>query len=254
MLDMGFIHDVRRIIAALPERRQSLFFSATMQPEIIKLAATILNKPRKVEVTPSASTVDTIGQYLYFVDRSNKNALLMEILRDKSIKTALVFTRTKHGADKVMRTLVKNNIKAEAIHGNKAQNARQRALANFKAQTTRVLVATDIAARGIDVDDLELVINYEIPNIPETYVHRIGRTGRAGASGTAYSFCDAEEKEFIRDIEKLINRKIPVIADHPFPLTGEIPVKTESRTARHNPGHARPVPANDKNRWYRRRG
>lgn len=254
MLDMGFIHDVRRIIATLPERRQSLFFSATMQPEIIKLAATILNKPRKVEVTPSASTVDTIGQYLYFVDRSNKNALLMEILRDKSIKTALVFTRTKHGADKVMRTLVKNNIKAEAIHGNKAQNARQRALANFKAQTTRVLVATDIAARGIDVDDLELVINYEIPNIPETYVHRIGRTGRAGASGTAYSFCDAEEKEFIRDIEKLINRKIPVIADHPFPLTGEMPVKTESRTARHNPGHARPVPANDKNRWFRRKG
>ena len=254
MLDMGFIHDVRRIIAALPERRQSLFFSATMQPEIIKLAATILNKPRKVEVTPSASTVDTIGQYLYFVDRSNKNALLMEILRDKSIKTALVFTRTKHGADKVMRTLVKNNIKAEAIHGNKAQNARQRALANFKAQTTRVLVATDIAARGIDVDDLELVINYEIPNIPETYVHRIGRTGRAGASGTAYSFCDSEEKAFIRDIEKLINRKIPVIADHPFPLTGEIPVKTESRTPRHNPGHARPVPANDKNRWFRRKG
>jgi ATP-dependent RNA helicase RhlE len=253
MLDMGFIHDVRRIIATLPERRQSLFFSATMQPEIIKLAATILNKPRKVEVTPSASTVDTIGQYLYFVDRSNKNALLMEILRDKSIKTALVFTRTKHGADKVMRTLVKNNIKAEAIHGNKAQNARQRALANFKAQTTRVLVATDIAARGIDVDDLELVINYEIPNIPETYVHRIGRTGRAGASGTAYSFCDAEEKDFIRDIEKLINRKIPVIADHPFPLTDENPVKTETRTTRHNPGHARPVPANDKNRWFRRK-
>ncbi|HJZ39339.1 MAG TPA: DEAD/DEAH box helicase [Bacteroidales bacterium] len=253
MLDMGFIHDVRKIITALPERRQSLFFSATMQPEIIKLAATILNKPRKVEVTPSASTVDTIGQYLYFVDRSNKNALLMEILRDKSIKTALVFTRTKHGADKVMRTLLKNNIKAEAIHGNKAQNARQRALANFKAQTTRVLVATDIAARGIDVDDLELVINYEIPNIPETYVHRIGRTGRAGASGTAYSFCDAEEKDFIRDIEKLINRKIPVIADHPFPLTDESPVKTASQTDRHNPGHARPVPANNKNRWYRRK-
>jgi ATP-dependent RNA helicase RhlE len=251
MLDMGFIHDVRRIIAALPEKRQSLFFSATMQPEIIKLAATILNKPKKVEVTPSASTVDTIGQYLYFVDRGNKNALLMDILRDKSIKTALVFTRTKYGADKVMRTLLKNNIKAEAIHGNKAQNARQRALANFKARTTRVLVATDIAARGIDVDDLELVINYEIPNIPETYVHRIGRTGSAGASGTAYSFCEAEEKAYIRDIEKLINRKIPVVADHPFPLTDEHPVKSTVQSGRRDQGHARPVPANEKKRWYR---
>ncbi len=219
MLDMGFIHDIRRIIAALPAKRQSLFFSATMPPEIVKLAGTILNNPKKIEVTPSASTVEIIGQFIYFVDKGNKSALLMEILRDKSIKNALVFTRTKYGADKVMRILVKNNIRAEAIHGNKGQNARQRALANFKTQTIRVLVATDIAARGIDVDDLGLVINYEIPNIAETYVHRIGRTGRAGASGMAYSFCDSEEKAYLKDIEKLINRKIPVVDDHPFPVT-----------------------------------
>jgi ATP-dependent RNA helicase RhlE len=240
MLDMGFIHDIRRIISFLPAKRQSLFFSATMQPEIIKLASTILHNPKKVEVTPSASTVEIVGQYIYYVDKGNKNALLMDILRDKSIKTALVFTRTKHGADKVMKILVKNNIKAEAIHGNKGQNARQRALANFKAQTTRVLVATDIAARGIDVDDLELVINYEIPNIAETYVHRIGRTGRAGASGTAYSFCDSEEKSFLKDIEKLINRKIPVVEDHPYPLMIQETANFAQQAARHGNGHARP--------------
>jgi ATP-dependent RNA helicase RhlE len=251
MLDMGFIHDVRRIIAVLPQKRQSLFFSATLQPEIIKLASTILHNPKKVEVTPSASTADTIGQYIYFVDKGNKNALLMDILRDKSIKTALVFTRTKHGADKVMKVLVKNNIKAEAIHGNKAQNARQRALANFKAQTTRVLVATDIAARGIDVDDLGFVINYEIPNVAETYVHRIGRTGRAGAAGTAYSFCDAEEKAYLRDIEKLINRKILVVEDHRFPLTNENPVKPPVQVKRHNSGHVRPTSLNEQRRWTR---
>jgi ATP-dependent RNA helicase RhlE len=255
MLDMGFIHDIRRLLALLPAKRQSLFFSATMPPEIVKLAGTILNNPKKVEVTPSASTVEIIGQYIYFVDKGNKNALLMDILKDASIKTALVFTRTKYGADKVMQVLVKNNIRAEAIHGNKGQNARQRALANFKAQTTRVLVATDIAARGIDVDDLALVINYEIPNIAETYVHRIGRTGRAGAAGTAYSFCDAEEKAYLRDIEKLINIKIPVVEDHPYPL-----VKLESASAaRQEPqrysGHARPGQAvRSKNNWNRRPG
>jgi ATP-dependent RNA helicase RhlE len=178
----------------------------------------------------------------------------MDILKDKSIKTALVFTRTKHGADKVMRVLIKNNIKAEAIHGNKAQNARQRALANFKAQTTRVLVATDIAARGIDVDDLGFVINYEIPNVAETYVHRIGRTGRAGASGTAYSFCDAEERTYLRDIERLINRKIPVINDHPFPLTNENPVKAVAQSHRPSPGHARPNGANMARKWHRTAG
>jgi ATP-dependent RNA helicase RhlE len=254
MLDMGFIHDVRKIISALPQKRQSLFFSATLQPEIIKLASTILRNPKKVEVTPSASTADTIGQFIYFVDKANKNALLMNILKDKTIKTALVFTRTKFGADKVMKVLVKNNIKAEAIHGNKAQNARQRALANFKAQTTRVLVATDIAARGIDVDDLGFVINYEIPNIAETYVHRIGRTGRAGASGTAYSFCDAEEKAYLRDIEKLIKRKIPVVEDHPFPLTDENPVKPPNQVKRHNTGHARPTSVSNSRNWSHRPG
>ena len=226
MLDMGFIHDVRRIIAALPQKRQSLFFSATMPPEIVRLAGTIVYKPVKVEVTPSASTVDIVDQFVYFIDRGNKNSLLLELLKDEKIKTALVFTRTKYGADKVVRVLKKKNISAEAIHGNKAQNARQKALSSFKAQTTRVLVATDIAARGIDVDDLEYVINFEIPNISETYVHRIGRTGRAGAKGTAISFCDAEEKEYLKDIEKLITKKIQVVDDHPFPLLDNYPVKT----------------------------
>ena len=225
MLDMGFIHDVRKIISALPQKRQSLFFSATMPPEIVKLAGSIVYKPVKVEVTPSASTVDIVNQFVYFIDKGNKNALLIDLLKDEKIKTALVFTRTKFGADKVVKVLNKRNITAEAINGNKAQNARQRALSSFKAQTTRVLVATDIAARGIDVDDLEYVINYEIPNISETYVHRIGRTGRAGANGTAISFCDAEEKVYLRDIEKLITKKITVVEDHPFPLIDNNPVK-----------------------------
>lgn len=236
MLDMGFIHDVRKILAALPQKRQSLFFSATMPPEIVKLAGSIVYKPVKVEVTPSASTVDIVNQYVYFIDRGNKNSLLLELLKDEKIKTALVFTRTKFGADKVVRVLKKKSITAEAIHGNKAQNARQKALSGFKAQTTRVLVATDIAARGIDVDDLEYVINYEIPNISETYVHRIGRTGRAGAKGTAISFCDAEEKEYLRDIEKLITKKIEVIEDHPFPLMDNNPVKTTKQ----KPNNRRP--------------
>ena len=218
MLDMGFIHDVRKIISYLPQKRQSLFFSATLQPEIVKLANTIVYNPNKVEVTPSASTAEIVEQFIYFVDKRNKNDLLVDLLKDTTIKTALVFTRTKYGADKVMRILQKNRIKAEAIHGNKTQNARQRALANFKAQTTRVLVATDIAARGIDVDDLEYVINYEIPNIAETYVHRIGRTGRAGAAGTAYSFCDAEEKAYLKDIEKLINGRFRLWKIMPFRL------------------------------------
>lgn len=218
MLDMGFIHDIRKLLAALPKKKQSLFFSATMPPAIVKLAKTILHNPTKVTVSPASSTVDIIAQYVYFIDKTNKNALLVDILKDKQIKTALVFTRTKYGADKVARILNRNKIKAEAIHGNKSQNARQRALANFKAQTTRVLVATDIAARGIDVDDLAYVINYEMSNIAETYVHRIGRTGRAGASGTALSFCNAEEKAYLRNVEKLIGKKISVIDDHPYPL------------------------------------
>jgi len=233
MLDMGFIHDVKKLLAVLPHKRQSLFFSATMPPEIVKLSGTILNQPLKVEVTPSASTVDIIRQFVYFVDKGNKPAMLIEILKDENIKTALVFTRTKHGADKVVKILTKNHISAEAIHGNKSQNARQRALTNFKSQTTRVLVATDIAARGIDIEDMEFVINFELSNIAETYVHRIGRTGRAGAKGTAYSFCDAEEKEFLRDIEKLIGKKIPVIHDHPFPLMDHNPLKAPKQQQNH---------------------
>jgi ATP-dependent RNA helicase RhlE len=239
MLDMGFVHDVKKLLAVLPKKRQSLFFSATMPPEIVSLANTILFHPLKVSVTPVSSTVDIIEQSVYFVDKVNKNALLIEILKNTAIKTALVFTRTKHGADKVVNLLLKNNIKAEAIHGNKAQNARQRALTNFKAQTTRVLVATDIAARGIDVDELAYVVNYEIPNIPETYVHRIGRTGRAGANGTAISFCDAEERAFLKDIEKLIAKKIPVIENHPFPMTNFNPIKEAKQQGRGNSGHAR---------------
>ena len=232
MLDMGFIHDVKKVLAALPRKRQTLFFSATMPPEIVKLADTILNNPKKVTITPGSPTVDIIDQFIYFVDKGNKTALLIDVLKDTNIKSALVFMRTKHGADKVIKELLRNNIKAEAIHGNKAQNARQRALANFKDQTTRVLVATDIAARGIDVDEMEFVINYEMPNVSETYVHRIGRTGRAGAKGTAYSFCDAEEKAYLKDIEKLIRKKIPVIDEHPFPLIDHHPVKAPKQQQR----------------------
>jgi ATP-dependent RNA helicase RhlE len=256
MLDMGFIHDVKKIIAILPKQRQSLFFSATMAPEIVKLAGTILHHPSKVEVTPSASTVDTINQKIFYVDKADKNSLLLHLLKDNGIKTVLVFTRTKHGADKVVRILSKNQIKAEAIHGNKAQNARQRALNNFKSQTTRVLVATDIAARGIDVDDLEYVINFEIPNIPETYVHRVGRTGRAGANGTAYSFVDTEEKIFLRDIEKLIAKRIPVEDNHPFPSTsnGTVSAGTQHDSHKHPVAKAKQAHAGSGSRSSRWRG
>ena len=249
MLDMGFIHDVKKLLLALPKKKQSLFFSATMPPEIVKLANSILQSPSKIEITPSARTLDIIKQFVYFVDKGNKNALLIDLLRDQSIKTALVFTRTKYGADKVVRVLVKNNIKAEAIHGDKAQNARQRALTNFKAKTTRVLVATDIAARGIDVEDMEFVINYEIPNIAETYVHRIGRTGRAGAKGTAFSFCDGEEKQYLKDIEKLITKKIPVVEGHPFPLI-EVPEKVLNNFEKHHLNHSKPNPSRNPHKSF----
>ena len=216
MLDMGFVHDVKRIIAKLPAKRQTLFFSATMPPEIQQLADVLLTNPAKVEVTPVSSTADTIQQALYFVDRQNKKSLLIHLLQDKSIETALVFSRTKHGADKIARGLSEAGIRAEAIHGNKSQNARQSALSNFKSRRTRVLVATDIAARGIDIDELTHVINHDLPNVPETYVHRIGRTGRAGASGIAISFCDAEERTDLNDIQKLIKKIIPVVDEHPY--------------------------------------
>jgi ATP-dependent RNA helicase RhlE len=219
MLDMGFIHDVKKVIAKLPAKRQTLFFSATMPKEIADLANTILTNPVRVEVAPVSSTANTIAQSLYYVEKKDKRKLLQHVLQDRSIQRALVFTRTKHGADRVVKELHQAGVKAEAIHGNKSQNARQRALTNFKSSAIRILVATDIAARGIDVDDLTHVINYEIPNIPETYVHRIGRTGRAGASGISLSFCDEEEKEFIDDIQKLIGKKIPLAADNPYVLT-----------------------------------
>lgn len=218
MLDMGFIHDVKKIIAKLPARRQSLFFSATMPPAISKLAETILVNPEKVAVTPVSSPVEAIDQSVYFVGGKDKTKLLVRLLEDASVESALVFTRTKHGANKVAEGLVKAGIRAEAIHGNKSQGARQRALGNFKKGDTRVLVATDIAARGLDIEELSHVINFELPNIPETYVHRIGRTGRAGLSGVALSFCDEEEKPFLADIQKLIARKIPVVEGHPYPL------------------------------------
>jgi ATP-dependent RNA helicase RhlE len=256
MLDMGFIHDVKKLLTMLPEKRQSLFFSATMPSEIIKLANTILKNPQTVSVTPVSSTVDIINQYVYFVDKENKNSLLIDILQDKKIKNALVFTRTKHGANKVAKILLSHNIKAEAIHGNKSQSARQNALNNFKAQTTRVLVATDIAARGIDVDELEYVMNFEMPNIAETYVHRIGRTGRAGAKGTAFSFCDAEEKEYLRDIEKLISKKITIVEKHLFPLKNNNPVKANEQVqGRVNTGQSRQQPqtASSPKKWYGKR-
>jgi ATP-dependent RNA helicase RhlE len=216
MLDMGFVHDVKRIIAKLPANRQTLFFSATMPPEIQQLAKVLLKDPVKIEVTPPASTVDLIQQGVYMVDKQNKQSLLIHLLKDESIETVLIFTQMKHAADKLARVLNNAGIRTEAIHGNKSQNARQAALANFKSRRTRVLVATDIAARGIDIDELAHVINYELPNVPETYVHRIGRTGRAGASGSAISFCDRSERTYLADIEKLIRKKIPVVSSQGF--------------------------------------
>jgi superfamily II DNA/RNA helicase len=209
MLDMGFIHDIRRIVAKLPGKRQTLFFSATMPREIAELANHMLRDPVRVAVTPQATTVERITQRVVHVDRNGKPALLAEILRREPIERVLVFTRTKRGADKVVRALAKSGHAAEAIHGNKSQNQRERVLAAFRTGSVRTLVATDIAARGIDVEGISHVVNYDLPNIPESYVHRIGRTARAGADGIAISFCDAEERAYLRDIEKLIRMAIP---------------------------------------------
>ena len=242
MLDMGFVHDVKRIIAKLPVKKQTLFFSATMPPEIKQLSGMLLQDPVKIEVTPVSSTVDTIEQSVYFVEKPNKRLLLAHLLSNALIETALVFTKTKHGADRVTRDLNRNGIHAEAIHGNKSQNERQRALSNFINRRTRVLVATDIAARGIDIDDLTHVINFDLPDVPETYVHRIGRTGRAGASGIAISFCDYEEKISLSDIQKLIGKKIPIVKGHPYdvalmhPQTVVSPQQSSSFNKRRNPG------------------
>jgi len=216
MLDMGFINDIKKIISKLPAKRQTVFFSATAPYEIKKFADTLLHNPVSVTITPVASTADLIKQSVYYVSQENKRPLLRHVLKTDSIEHALVFTRTKHGADKVVKELNKNGIKAEAIHGNKSQNARERALRGFKDRSIRVLVATDIASRGIDVDKLTHVINFEIPEQAETYVHRIGRTGRAGESGVALSFCNTDERAYMRNINKLIKKTIDVVATHPF--------------------------------------
>lgn len=212
MLDMGFSHDVKKIMALMPVTRQTMMFSATMPPEIANLTKSILKKPVVVKVNPVSSTVDSINQGVYLVERKDKKSLLVKLLDNRKLDSVLIFTRTKHRADKVARDLVKAKISAQAIHGNKSQGARQQALSNFKAKRTRVLVATDIAARGIDVQEMSHVINFDLPNVPETYVHRIGRTGRAGLTGTALSFCDSEEKSMLKDIQKLISKKIPVVS------------------------------------------
>ena len=251
MLDMGFIHDIKKIIPMLPKNRQSLFFSATMPAEIQKLADTILINPVKVEVTPVSSTADKVEQTIYMVEKSDKRSLLRHILKDGSIARVLVFTRTKHGADRVAKELNKSEIQAEAIHGNKSQNARQRALTNFKAGTTRVLVATDIAARGIDVEELSHVINYELPNEPETYVHRIGRTGRAGNKGIALSFCDADERSYLKSIQKLINKSLEVNKEHPYvSAVAETEVSSAAKPAAGKPGNKN---GRNRNNWRSRK-
>ncbi|MBB2952392.1 MULTISPECIES: DEAD/DEAH box helicase [Sphingobacterium] len=218
MLDMGFIHDVKKLIKIIPEKRQTLFFSATMPPEIQKLANHILVDPIKVEVTPESTTAEKIQQEVYYVKKNDKKDLLIHVLKEKNINHVLVFSKTKHGADRIVKDLAKKNIQSAAIHGNKSQSARQNALKNFKDRTLRVLVATDIAARGIDIDELAFVINYDLPNIPESYVHRIGRTGRAGKDGQAISFCDEEEYAFLLDIQKSIRMEIPLVEKHPYAL------------------------------------
>lgn len=229
MLDMGFIHDIKKIIAKLPTKRQSLFFSATMAKEIVELAGKILSgNPQRVTIEPKKTTAEKVEQAIYFVQKTDKPNLLKYILQENPDSSTLVFCRTKHGSDKIVRILTKAKIQSAAIHGNKSQNQRQKALNDFKEGKLKVLIATDIAARGIDVEDLALVINFDLPNVPETYVHRIGRTGRAAASGIALSFCNIEEKAYLKDIEKLISQKIPVISNHPFPDDGtEVIVKTK---------------------------
>ncbi len=233
MLDMGFIHDIKKIIRKLPSKRQSLFFSATMPTEIVALSQKILGNPEKVTINPEQTTADKVKQAVYYVSKSNKTNLLKHLLQTEVFGSVLIFSRTKHGADRIVRLLGKANIKAAAIHGNKSQAARQRALENFKNGEVGILVATDIAARGIDVEELSYVINYDLPNIPETYIHRIGRTGRASLSGVALSFCDGEERPYLRDIQKLIGQEVPVITDQPFEDDGTfVPSKKQGQQYR----------------------
>lgn len=231
MLNMGFINDVRKVIALLPQKRQNLFFSATMPKEILHLADSILQNPVKIEVTPVSSTADTVQQAVFFVKKHDKKLLLQDILKNEKMTSVLVFTRTKHGADRVVKDLEIAGIGAKAIHGNKSQNNRQKALAEFKSGDIRVLVATDIAARGIDIDELMFVVNYDLPNEPESYVHRIGRTGRAGRDGVALSFCDEEEFEYLLDIEKLIGFKIRRMEKHPYAITITAPLPAAVKKA-----------------------
>lgn len=255
MLDMGFIHDIKKLLQILPPKRQNLFFSATMPKPIQELAHTILNQPIKVEVTPESTTAETVKQSLYYVDKDNKIKLLHQLLTENIRESVLVFTRTKHGADKLVKALAKLGVSGAAIHGNKSQNARQNALNNFKNKKIKVLVATDIAARGIDIDLLKYVVNFEIPNIPETYVHRIGRGGRAGAEGVAISLCDIDEKAYVKDIEKTIGMKIPEIKNHPFPMEKfEIspPKEKKPRPQREARGNSEKKPKSKKPRFRKR--
>ena len=229
MLDMGFINDIKKLLKVLPKKRQSLFFSATMPGNIQKLSREILYKPQKVEVTPESTTAETVQQVVYFTNRTDKRKLLLHLLKNPELDQVLIFERTKRGADRLSKDLSKKNIRAVAIHGDKAQNQRQRALNDFKNGKLRVLVATDIAARGLDIDKLNYVVNFDIPNIPETYVHRIGRVGRAGETGIAISLCEPEENEFFTDIEKLINRKVDRAQENPFPQTDKPMTKAEKK-------------------------
>lgn len=260
MLDMGFIHDIKKLLQILPQKRQNLFFSATMPKPIQELAGSILHHPVKVEVTPESTTAETIRQEIYYVDKENKIKLLNDLIKNQIKESVLVFTRTKHGADKLAKALIKSGISGAAIHGNKSQNARQNALNNFKDKKIQVLVATDIAARGIDIDLLKYVVNFEIPNIPETYVHRIGRGGRAGAEGIAISLCDIDEKEYVKDIQKTIGMKIPEAQNNPYPMTNfEVspPKQKQPRPQRRfksnteNPSHQKSQ--NKKSRGFRKR-
>ena len=235
MLDMGFIHDIRRIVAMLPDRRQTLLFSATMPKDIARLADSMLTNPVNVAVAPSATTVDSVEQRVLFVDRRDKPTLLAALLADPEAERVLVFSRTKHGANRIAKNLVRGGVEAVAIHGNKSQSARERALEGFRAGRVRALIATDVAARGIDVDGISHVINFDLPNEPESYVHRIGRTARAGTSGVALSFCDAEERPYLRDIERLVRQRIPVADDHPYRSCASEPSPTPTRQTRTQP-------------------
>ncbi len=254
MLDMGFIHDVRKVLKVLPEQKQTLFFSATMPPEVQSLVNALLHDPAKVTVTPVSSPVEVIDQSLYFVDKPNKSKLLAHLVNQPGVKNALVFSRTKHGANKIAGELTKAGIQAAAIHGNKSQTARQQALGDFKAGRVKVLVATDIAARGIDIEELSHVFNYNLPDVPETYVHRIGRTGRAGHGGVAISFCDISEKDDLKGIEKLLGKKIPVVENHPWPMENFTPPQRDKHGKLINPEDAEARQAAREKRELRRTG